>query len=95
VTVAGTEKLSPEAEQLAMTTVQLASAFLFTVGFHTKKSVRGDNFFFNSLLLSECKYFHRDFLFFLFWLSKYRIWTIVFGTKILVLQHLLNHPCNS
>jgi ubiquitin carboxyl-terminal hydrolase 9/24 len=43
--VAGTEKLSPEAEQLAMTTVQLASAFLFTVGFHTKKSVRGEDIF--------------------------------------------------
>jgi ubiquitin carboxyl-terminal hydrolase 9/24 len=38
----GGEKLSPEGEELAMTTVQLASAFLFTVGFHTKKSVRGD-----------------------------------------------------
>jgi len=42
VTVQQGEKLSPEQEELAMTTVKLASAFLFTVGFHTKKSLRGN-----------------------------------------------------
>ncbi|XP_052783474.1 probable ubiquitin carboxyl-terminal hydrolase FAF-X isoform X2 [Mya arenaria] len=35
------DKLSPEAEQLAMLSTELASKFLFTVGFHTKKSLRG------------------------------------------------------
>ena len=35
------EKLSTEAEELAMLTVQLASKFLFNSGFHTKKSLRG------------------------------------------------------
>ena len=35
------EKLSAEAEELAMLTVQLASKFLFNSGFHTKKSLRG------------------------------------------------------
>ncbi|KAL4220567.1 putative ubiquitin carboxyl-terminal hydrolase FAF-X [Mactra antiquata] len=35
------EKLSQEAEQLAMLSTELASKFLFTVGFHTKKSLRG------------------------------------------------------
>jgi ubiquitin carboxyl-terminal hydrolase 9/24 len=35
------EKLSPEAEELAIITVQLASKFLFTSGLHTKKSLRG------------------------------------------------------
>ena len=42
VTVGQGEKLSPEQEELAMTTVKVASAFLFTVGFHTKKSLRGN-----------------------------------------------------
>jgi len=42
VTVGQGEKLSQDQEELAMTTVQLASAFLFTVGFHTKKSLRGN-----------------------------------------------------
>ena len=42
VTVGQGEKLSQDAEEVAMTTVQLASAFLFTVGFHTKKSLRGN-----------------------------------------------------
>ena len=41
MTVGAGEKLPPEAEELALTTVQLASTFLFTVGFHTKKNVRG------------------------------------------------------
>ena len=31
-----------DGEELSMTTVQLASAFLFSVGFHTKKSLRGN-----------------------------------------------------
>ncbi|XP_052214421.1 probable ubiquitin carboxyl-terminal hydrolase FAF-X [Dreissena polymorpha] len=35
------EKLSPDVEQLAMISTDLASKFLFTVGFHTKKSLRG------------------------------------------------------
>lgn len=35
------DKLSPEAEQLAMLSTELASKFLFTVGFHTKKTLRG------------------------------------------------------
>ncbi|XP_063973678.1 probable ubiquitin carboxyl-terminal hydrolase FAF-X isoform X2 [Diachasmimorpha longicaudata] len=35
------DKLSPEAEELAMLSVQLASRFLFYTGFHTKKSLRG------------------------------------------------------
>ncbi|XP_076338950.1 ubiquitin carboxyl-terminal hydrolase 9X-like isoform X1 [Tachypleus tridentatus] len=37
----GQEKLSPEAEELAMISVQLAAKFLFTTGFHTKKTLRG------------------------------------------------------
>ena len=41
VTVGQGEKLSQEQEELAITTVKLASAFLFNVGFHTKKSLRG------------------------------------------------------
>ncbi len=113
VTVAGTEKLSPEAEQLAMTTDQLlyiilvfslcysggnreAEPWSWTTGHdncsarlgvplhgrlsHQEICPRWEHFF-NSFLLSECKYFHRDFLFFLYWLSKYRIWTIVFWHK--------------
>ncbi|XP_053404353.1 probable ubiquitin carboxyl-terminal hydrolase FAF-X isoform X2 [Mercenaria mercenaria] len=35
------DKLSQEAEHLAMLSTELASKFLFTVGFHTKKSLRG------------------------------------------------------
>ncbi|XP_074657837.1 ubiquitin carboxyl-terminal hydrolase 9X-like [Tubulanus polymorphus] len=35
------EKLSPEAEELAMISIQVASKFLFSVGFHTKKTLRG------------------------------------------------------
>ncbi|XP_034939757.1 probable ubiquitin carboxyl-terminal hydrolase FAF-X isoform X2 [Chelonus insularis] len=35
------EKLTPEAEELSMLSVQLASRFLFNTGFHTKKSLRG------------------------------------------------------
>ncbi|XP_015113730.1 probable ubiquitin carboxyl-terminal hydrolase FAF-X isoform X2 [Diachasma alloeum] len=35
------DKLSPEAEELAMLSVQLASRFLFYTGFHTKKTLRG------------------------------------------------------
>ena len=31
-----------DGEELSMITVQLASAFLFSVGFHTKKSLRGN-----------------------------------------------------
>lgn len=31
---------TPEAEELAMISVQLASKFLFNVGFHTKKTLR-------------------------------------------------------
>ena len=30
----------PDAEELAMISVQLASKFLFSVGFHTKKTLR-------------------------------------------------------
>ncbi|XP_024944100.1 probable ubiquitin carboxyl-terminal hydrolase FAF-X isoform X6 [Cephus cinctus] len=33
--------ISPEAEELAMLSVQLASRFLFYTGFHTKKTLRG------------------------------------------------------
>ncbi|KZC06489.1 putative ubiquitin carboxyl-terminal hydrolase FAF-X [Dufourea novaeangliae] len=36
------EKLSPEQEELAMLSVQLASRFLFYTGFHTKKTLRGN-----------------------------------------------------
>ncbi|XP_041351568.1 probable ubiquitin carboxyl-terminal hydrolase FAF-X isoform X2 [Gigantopelta aegis] len=35
------EKLTNEAEQIAMISMELASKFLFTVGFHTKKTLRG------------------------------------------------------
>ncbi|XP_052271352.1 probable ubiquitin carboxyl-terminal hydrolase FAF-X [Dreissena polymorpha] len=35
------DKLSPEAESLAMLSTELASKFLFNVGFHTKKTLRG------------------------------------------------------
>ncbi|XP_023706840.1 probable ubiquitin carboxyl-terminal hydrolase FAF-X isoform X1 [Cryptotermes secundus] len=35
------EKLTPEFEELAMLSVQLASRFLFHTGFHTKKTLRG------------------------------------------------------
>ena len=31
-----------DGEDISLTTVQLASSFLFSVGFHTKKSVRGN-----------------------------------------------------
>uniref|UniRef100_T1IZS4 ubiquitinyl hydrolase 1 n=1 Tax=Strigamia maritima TaxID=126957 RepID=T1IZS4_STRMM len=34
------EKLSEESEELAMISIQLASKFLFTTGFHTKKTLR-------------------------------------------------------
>ncbi|XP_064639618.1 probable ubiquitin carboxyl-terminal hydrolase FAF-X isoform X3 [Lineus longissimus] len=37
----GLDKLSDEAEELAMISVKLAAKFLFNVGFHTKKSLRG------------------------------------------------------
>ncbi|XP_013401949.1 probable ubiquitin carboxyl-terminal hydrolase FAF-X isoform X1 [Lingula anatina] len=37
----GMEKLSPEAEELAMISIQVASKFLFSVGLHTKKTLRG------------------------------------------------------
>ncbi|XP_001604458.2 probable ubiquitin carboxyl-terminal hydrolase FAF-X isoform X1 [Nasonia vitripennis] len=35
------EKMSPEAEELSMLSIQLASKFLFYTGFHTKKALRG------------------------------------------------------
>lgn len=35
------DRLSPEAEELAMVSVQLASKFLFQTAFHTKKTLRG------------------------------------------------------
>ncbi|XP_077513422.1 ubiquitin carboxyl-terminal hydrolase-like faf isoform X2 [Amblyomma americanum] len=35
------DRLTPEAEDLAMVSVQLASKFLFQTAFHTKKSLRG------------------------------------------------------
>ncbi|XP_014217217.1 probable ubiquitin carboxyl-terminal hydrolase FAF-X isoform X3 [Copidosoma floridanum] len=35
------DKISPEAEELSMLSVQLASKFLFFTGFHTKKTLRG------------------------------------------------------
>ena len=35
------EKLSSEAEDIALITIQLAAKFLFTSGFHTKKQLRG------------------------------------------------------
>ena len=35
------EQLSPEGEELAMITMQLASKFLFSSGFRTKKTLRG------------------------------------------------------
>jgi len=42
VTVQVGENHTKDQEEVALTTVKLASAFLFTVGFHTKKSVRGN-----------------------------------------------------
>lgn len=39
--VSTADKFSPEAEELAVITVQLASKFLFSSGLHTKKSLRG------------------------------------------------------
>ena len=38
----GAQCFLSDGEELSMTTVQLASAFLFSVGFHTKKSLRGN-----------------------------------------------------
>ena len=38
--VQGQEKLSQEAEEMAMLSTQLASKFLFNVAFHTKKTLR-------------------------------------------------------
>lgn len=35
------DKLTPEAEELSMLSIQLASRFLFHTGFHTKKTLRG------------------------------------------------------
>ena len=35
------DKLSSEAEDIALITIQLAAKFLFTSGFHTKKQLRG------------------------------------------------------
>jgi ubiquitin carboxyl-terminal hydrolase 9/24 len=35
------QQLSPEGEELAMITMQLASKFLFSSGFRTKKTLRG------------------------------------------------------
>jgi hypothetical protein len=93
--VAGTEKLSPEAEQLAMTTVQLASAFLFTVGFHTKKSVRGENIFSTVFYFPNASIFTGIFFFFFIGCRSTVFGQLSFDTKILVLQHWLNHPCNS
>ncbi|XP_077003331.1 ubiquitin carboxyl-terminal hydrolase 9X-like isoform X2 [Tamandua tetradactyla] len=37
----GQDHLSPEAEEMTMISIQLAARFLFTIGFHTKKIVRG------------------------------------------------------
>uniref|UniRef100_A0A4W3IDV3 ubiquitinyl hydrolase 1 n=1 Tax=Callorhinchus milii TaxID=7868 RepID=A0A4W3IDV3_CALMI len=37
----GQDQLLPEAEELAMISIQLAARFLFNTGFHTKKIVRG------------------------------------------------------
>ena len=37
----GDREMTKDQEEIAMLTVKLASAFLFNVGFHTKKSVRG------------------------------------------------------
>ncbi|XP_071799117.1 ubiquitin carboxyl-terminal hydrolase 9X-like isoform X1 [Asterias amurensis] len=37
----GQDQLGPDAEELAMISIQLASRFLFSVGFHTKKTLRG------------------------------------------------------
>ncbi|XP_058260184.1 probable ubiquitin carboxyl-terminal hydrolase FAF-X isoform X2 [Hemibagrus wyckioides] len=37
----GQDYLLPEAEEIAMISIQLAARFLFTTGFHTKKGIRG------------------------------------------------------
>ncbi|KAG8178428.1 hypothetical protein JTE90_019137 [Oedothorax gibbosus] len=37
----GQEKLSPDGEDLALISIQLAAKFLFTTGFHAKKTLRG------------------------------------------------------
>lgn len=37
----GQDHLLPEAEEIAMISIQLAARFLFSTGFHTKKVVRG------------------------------------------------------
>ncbi len=37
----GQDQLGPDAEELAMISIQLASRSLFSVGFHTKKTLRG------------------------------------------------------
>lgn len=37
----GQDHLLPEAEEMAMISIQLAARFLFSTGFHTKKIVRG------------------------------------------------------
>ena len=50
------EKLSGEAEELAMITVQLASKFLFSSGLHTKKSLRGPAHEWYELLTLHLRY---------------------------------------
>ncbi len=37
----GQDHLLPEAEEMAMISIQLSAKFLFSTGFHTKKIVRG------------------------------------------------------
>ncbi|KAK6195512.1 hypothetical protein SNE40_000926 [Patella caerulea] len=41
LTQAITDRLTPDAEKIAMISVELASKFVFNVGFHTKKTIRG------------------------------------------------------
>ncbi|XP_057352255.1 probable ubiquitin carboxyl-terminal hydrolase FAF-X isoform X2 [Manis pentadactyla] len=54
----GQDHLLPEAEEISMTSIQLAAKFLFTTGFHTKKIVRGpasDWYDALCILLHHCK----------------------------------------
>ena len=50
------EKLTSDAEELAMITVQLASKFLFNSGLHTKKSLRGPAQEWYELLTLQLRY---------------------------------------
>ena len=63
-----------------MTTVQLASAFLFSVGFHTKKSLRGNATDWYEILSQHLRY---NVIWFLIKLTekKYTLFTFPFNCR--------------